>query len=588
MRIANFPTHSKNKSMNISLDNHNRSVFFQNVFDNSQNFKKMAGKNYDKFTKCLPQIKSSIVNIFSSDAQKSRAMNYVKTLRNRNNPVISLRKKMLSQNINSSFFMENSINNSYVQNIFTGRPRETQYSQYDLSNILGDIDEDGKNLKKKEVIYDNIDDEQNENETISTDKKSTGITLGSSKKNYYNKTINSSDKKENHRVINFGRDPMDFIKNQNFFQIQKFSINISNKGNNNNKLLFRQESENFSLISNNKSKHKPKAKSLSSVRMDDNDNERILSPIKTSLLRESPIKYTPEKMQYKSKNGVNEMLEKIKLIKKHFNEISPSKKNVFDDKNFTGYIITQVYNGKKIKSYKYLNEDNISEIKGITIDDVLIGDELFNRIPKTTMNKKVNFSENILNNKEINKTIKKEQKQIFNKSLQNKEISKLKVDNICFSPKKKEQKIVYVKEKKIILTHESIPESIEEEALTEISPHYENKNYSFSRTPRLNTIASLETNESFSSLKEISSPELDFPDKTLRKMRFEQIMRGKFPENIILIEKNESTNKKKPQMISVNNNYSKPKKSEKNKKFEGKLNKNCGNVLRQKLLATKQ
>ena len=65
-------------------------------------------------------------------------------------------------------------------------------------------------------------------------------------------------------------------------------------------------------------------------------------------------------------------------------------------------------------------------------------------------------------------------------------------------------------------------------------------------------------------------------------------MRGKFPENIILIEKNESTNKKKPQMISVNNNYSKPKESEKNKKFEGNLNKNSGNVLRQKLLATKQ
>ena len=81
--------------MNITLDNHNGSVFFQNVFDNSQNFKKMAGKNYDKFTKFLPQIKSSIVNIFSSDAQKSRAMNYAKTLRNRNNPVISLRKKML-------------------------------------------------------------------------------------------------------------------------------------------------------------------------------------------------------------------------------------------------------------------------------------------------------------------------------------------------------------------------------------------------------------------------------------------------------------------------------------------------------------
>ena len=109
--------------------------------------------------------------------------------------------------------MENSINNSYVQNIFTGRPRETQYSQYDLSNILGDIDEDGKNLKKKEVIYDNIDDEQNGNETIPTDKKSTGITLGSSKRNYYNKTINSSDKKENHKVLNLRRDPMDDIKN---------------------------------------------------------------------------------------------------------------------------------------------------------------------------------------------------------------------------------------------------------------------------------------------------------------------------------------------------------------------------------------
>ena len=158
--------------------------------------------------------------------------------------------------------------------------------------------------------------------------------------------------------------------------------------------------------------------------MSDNDNERILSPIKTSLLREGPIKYTPEKMQYKTKNGVNEVLEKIKLIKKQFNEISPSKANVFDDKNFTGYIITQVYNGKKIKSYKYLNEDNITEIKGTTIDDILIGDELFNQIPKTTMNKKLNFSENILNNKEINKTIKKEQKQIFNKNLQNKEISK--------------------------------------------------------------------------------------------------------------------------------------------------------------------
>lgn len=337
--------------------------FLKNVFDNSQNFKKMAGKNYDKFTKFLPQIKSSIVNIFSSDAQKSRAMNYVKTLRNRNNPVISLRKKMLSQNINSSFFMENSINNSYVQNIFTGRPRETQYSQYDLSNILGDIDEDGKNLKKKEVIYDNIDDEQNGNETIPTDKKSTEITLGSSKRNYYNKTINSSDKKENHKVLNLRRDPMDNIKNQNFFQVQKFSINISNKGNNNNKILFKQESENFSLVSNSKSKHKSKSKTLSSVRMSDNDNERILLPIKTSLLREGPIKYTPEKMQYKTKNGVNEVLEKIKLIKKQFNEISPSKANVSDDKNFTDYIITQVYNGKKIKSYKYLNEDNITEIK---------------------------------------------------------------------------------------------------------------------------------------------------------------------------------------------------------------------------------
>ena len=144
-----------------------------------------------------------------------------------------------------------------------------------------------------------------------------------------------------------------------------------------------------------------------------------------------------------------------------------------------------------------------------------------------------------------------------------------------------------LKHKKVSVTNEDGSKSLKEKyGLKAFLPIA--KNYSFSQTPRLNTIASLETNESISSLKEISSPELDFPDKASRKMRFEQIMRGKFPENIILIEKNESTNKKKPQMISVNNNYSKPKESEKNKKFEGKLNKNSGNVLRQKLLATKQ
>lgn len=549
MRISNFPSHTKNKSMNITHDRHNESVFFQNVFDNSQNFKKMAGKNYDKFSKCLPEIKSSIVNIFSSDAQKSRALNYIQKLRNRNNPVVSLRKKMLSQNLNSSFFMENSINTSYVQNNLASRPRVTQYSQYDLSNILGGIDEEGKNIKKKQIIYDNINDEQNGNETFSTDKKCTGLALGINRKNY-NKTVNTLDKKEKLKVKNQSKSPINFIKNPNFFQIQKFSIDLSNEGNNKNKHLYKQESQTFSIISGFQVKqHKPKAKSFSSIKVGD-VRERVLSPIKTSLLNENPKKNSPGK----NNNSVTEVLEKIKLIKKQFSELNPSKNNVNDNKNFTGFIITQVYNGKKIKSYKYLNEDNITEIKGkIKKDDILIGDELFNHVPETTANNKLTLNENTQTNKEINteipKVIKTKKKKEINKNIPNKEIQKLKVDNIYFSPKKNEKKFVYVKEKKIILSHESIPESIEEEAGNEISPHNEIKTNSFSQTPRLNTLTSLETNESISSSKEIiPSQELDFSNQISKKLRFDQINRGKFPENIIFIEMKESTNRQNPQL----------------------------------------
>ena len=164
-------THKKTQSLNINTSG----VFFKNVVEKSKNFRDIAGKNYTKISKCLPQIGDNIETIFSSDAQKTKAMNYVRSYRNKsNNPTAIYRKKMLSQYMNPSFIMDNSNNSLLAQTMITNRPPNGRMlSQYDLSNLLGDIEEENK--KKKEFIYDNIDDELNNNNDIFTDRRSIGL-----------------------------------------------------------------------------------------------------------------------------------------------------------------------------------------------------------------------------------------------------------------------------------------------------------------------------------------------------------------------------------------------------------------------------
>ena len=49
-------THKKTQSLNINTSG----VFFKNVVEKSKNFRDIAGKNYTKISKCLPQIGDNI------------------------------------------------------------------------------------------------------------------------------------------------------------------------------------------------------------------------------------------------------------------------------------------------------------------------------------------------------------------------------------------------------------------------------------------------------------------------------------------------------------------------------------------------
>ena len=321
MRTAN---HKKTQSLNINSSG----VFFKNVVEKSKNFKDIAGKNYSKISKCLPQIGENLESIFSSDAQKTKAMNYVRSYRNKNNPAAIYRKKMLSQYMNPSFIMDNSsnINNSLLaQTMITNRPPNGRMlSQYDLSNLLGDIEEENK--KKKEFIYDNIDDELNNNNDIFSDRRSIGFSNNLSSRK--NKTLCSSRK--NDKTVNFVLDTVKEDK-KNELTVNSFSFIVGKPIKKSIlKKAYVEEKSNFTLASSVKSKSK--------------------SGSFTSVTNESS---SPEGFSLLSIKSSNQLPEKIDIGK---------ESELVDDEDFSGFIIMKVSKGKKIKSYKFNEEDDVEKL----------------------------------------------------------------------------------------------------------------------------------------------------------------------------------------------------------------------------------
>ena len=310
-------THKKTQSLNINTSGE----FFKNVVEKSKNFRDIAGKNYTKISKCLPQIGDNIETIFSSDAQKTKAMNYVRSYRNKsNNPAAIYRKKMLSQYMNPSFIMDNSNNSLLAHTMITNRPPNGRMlSQYDLSNLLGDMEEENK--KKKEFIYDNIDDELNNNNDIFTDRRSIGLSHNLSSRK--NKNLCSSRK--NDKTVNFVLDTVKEDK-KNELTVNSFSFVVSKPIKKSIlKKAYVEEKSNFTLASSGKSESK--------------------SGSFTSATNESS---SPEGFSLLSIKSSNQLPEKIDIGK---------VSELVEDEDFSGFILMKVSKGKKVKSYK-LNEKN--------------------------------------------------------------------------------------------------------------------------------------------------------------------------------------------------------------------------------------
>ena len=277
-------------------------IYYSDVIENSKNFKELAGKNYYTISKYKLHLKPNVENIFSSEEQKMKAFNYVKSYRSR--------RRMNDMNgTMMSSFLDNT-GTSFAQTVITARNNRGMLTLNDLrtSNDESTMAHNYVNDEMNNTVITAIKNAEIDNNTES----SSGNKLKSKRhfKSKRRKVFLTDEDKELFVISNFGFEvDLSMRKSNCERKLTKESITLSLLSNTTKESFTSESIGNFSFIS----------KKESTLLL--NKRERCDNCV--------------------SNSGFSLICE---------------KKN----DNFTGYIIMEMNNGKEIQNLKCKKNSNVN------------------------------------------------------------------------------------------------------------------------------------------------------------------------------------------------------------------------------------
>ena len=443
-------------------------IYYSDVIDNSKNFKELAGKNYYTISKYKGHLKPNVEKIFSTDEQKMKAFNYVKSYRSR--------RRMNDFNGTMSSFLDNT-GTSFNQTVITARNNRGMLTLNDLKTS-NDESTMAHNESNNNTVITAIKNVEIDNNTDSNSGKKL-----KSKRNMKNKrakvflTDEEIDNKELLEISNFGfevdlsmrkctierestKESTSNMTNESFTSENVEGFSFTPKKENKN-LIFESNkngvwNDGFSLIC-----EKKKENFTGYIIMEMNNGKEVQS---FKCKKNSNVNFMNKEFEKGNIQIKQSLLQFVNPYKKE--DIKEEKKKIKEEKAQTEIETKEI--GANTEKKKILNEisANSFELLGIPVKTITIenNDTIIENVIEELPKKKV-FKSKRPNRGRIAKVVEQQQEEktkmtnsyfeiINTKKVIENTITK--INEICFNPKPMKKVLL----KKAITIEESSPISI--------------------------------------------------------------------------------------------------------------------------------
>ena len=489
----NILSKTKQKSDNLNIESNNKPFFYFNQLIKKNGPMKKLNETFQKFPE-QNNISFNLQTIFSNDQKRKQVMNMIKKMREKN-----LSKEQKTEK-NESFSPMRSRNPS---NISDNKITEIKYfnmNQYSMN----------ENFNENQNYQDNLNYRFNNNNNNQI--------FGYQDKNYNSPNLNHQDNfnipnliyQDNYNNLNLNYH--DNFNNQNSeYQVNylntdlnyqgrnylgnEFYEQINNENLNDNNFISAENKVNYNNIINQKlninenNKKIPLSERIRVSKIEKEqkikkeDNKIVFENLKINrfklniLSKRKRKKIVEDNFSFSIKSKNNKLLKrnslriesdsfKLKSSQINNNEFINEKKNIFKSKNYSGFKLIQIENGKEIfsmeinNSIKYLN----NELKGkkITVNGKefkFINEEMLKLEKEKAIEEALNLKNNLLTDLKICNDNNKENEISFDSNSNNEKNNIIEKENIeedkkyneLIEKKLKEQEIKFnkIKEEEI-------------------------------------------------------------------------------------------------------------------------------------------
>ena len=489
----NILSKTKQKSDNLNIDNNNKPFFYFNQLIKKNGPMKKLNETFQKFPE-QNNISFNLQTIFSNDQKRKQVMNMIKKMREKNS------SKELKTEKNESFSPVRSRNPS---NISDNKITEIKYfnmNQYSMNEKFNENQNYQDNLNYRfnnnnnnqifgyqDKYYNtpnlNYQDNFNIPNLIYQDN-SNNLNL-----NYHDHFNNqNSEYQVNYLNTDLNYQGRNYLGNEFYEQINNENLNDNNFISAENKVNYNNIiNQKLNINENNKkiplSERIRVSKIEKEQKIKKEDNKIVFENLKINrfklniLSKRKRKKIVEDNFSFSIKSKNNKLLKrnslriesdsfKLKSSQINNNEFINEKKNIFKSKNYSGFKLIQIENGKEIfsmeinNSIKYLN----NELKGkkITVNGKefkFINEEMLKLEKEKAIEEALNLKNNLLTDLKICNDNNKENEISFDSNSNNEKNNIIEKENIeedkkyneLIEKKLKEQEIKFnkIKEEEI-------------------------------------------------------------------------------------------------------------------------------------------